>query len=304
MIRTCLGPRAALKMLMDPMGGICMTNDGNAILREITVQHPAAKSLIEIARTQDEEVGDGTTSVIVLAGEIMAAAQQFVEQKMHPTVIIRGFRMALEDMLKVLDDIEVKVDLADHGRVKEVIKSCLATKFLAAYSDLAVDIAFNAVKHVTLEEHGRREIDIKRYVKVEKIPGGRIEDSYVMKGIILNKDVVHPSRMSRRVENPRILLLDCTLEYKKGESMTNVELFKEEDFTRMLKMEEEYIEKVCGEIAKLKPDVVVTEKGISDLAIHFLSKVSLSLIVIYVCEQFKNSLHFFNLGQHHRLTSS
>lgn len=124
MVRTCLGPQAMLKMLMDPMGGIVMTNDGNAILREITVQHPAAKSMIEIARTQDEEVGDGTTSVIVLAGEMLLVAEPFLHQQIHPTVIIRQFREALEEIISLLETkLSVKLDTSDKTRLHEVV-SC------------------------------------------------------------------------------------------------------------------------------------------------------------------------------------
>merc|ERR1719285_462699 len=130
-IRTCLGPKAMLKMLMDPMGGIVMTNDGNAILREIQVQHPAAKSMIEISRTQDEEVGDGTTSVVVLAGEVLQMASQFIEEKIHPTTIIAGYRQALDDMLDMLKNkISIPIDTNSDEEMLKVLKSCLGTKFL------------------------------------------------------------------------------------------------------------------------------------------------------------------------------
>nr|QBH73665.1 chaperonin [Thermobia domestica] len=277
-IRTCLGPQAMLKMLMDPMGGIVMTNDGNAILREITVQHPAGKSMIEIARTQDEEVGDGTTSVIVLAGEMLGVAEQFLEQQMHPTIIIRAYRQALEDMIRLLQDqISVPLDVNNKEKLVEVVKSCVGTKFIGQWADLACTIALDAVKTVYLEESGRKEIDIKRYAKVEKVPGGSIEDSCVLSGVMLNKDVTHP-KMRRYIKNPRIILLDCPLEYKKGESQTNVEILKEEDFTRLLQLEEEYVQKVCEDIIRLKPDVVFTEKGVSDLAQHFLVKAGITAI--------------------------
>lgn len=277
-IRTCLGPQAMLKMLMDPMGGIVMTNDGNAILREITVQHPAAKSMIEIARTQDEEVGDGTTSVIVLAGEILATAEPFLSQGMHPTVIIRAYRQALEDMVAVLNDqISLELDRNDRKKLAEVVKSCVGTKFIGKWSDLACEIALDAVHTVMMDEHGRREIDIKRYAKVEKIPGGSIEDSSVLKGVMVNKDVTHP-KMRRLVKNPRIVLLDCPLEYKKGESQTNIEIMKETDFTKILEMEEENVRKLCEDIIALKPDVVFTEKGVSDLAQHYLVKANISAV--------------------------
>jgi len=277
-VRTCLGPRAMLKMLMDPMGGICMTNDGNAILREITVEHPAAKTMIEIARTQDEEVGDGTTSVIVLAAEVLGVSHQFLEEKMHPTVVIQAYRQALEDAATMLrDNVSTTIDMNDQVAVRKVIQSCVGTKFIAKWSDMACDIALDAVKTVTTEEGGKREIDIKRYAKVEKIPGGAIEDSYVLKGVMFNKDVTHP-KMNRRIENPRILLLDCNLEYKKGESQTNIEILKEEDFSKVLEQEETYIKKICDEIIAFKPTLIITEKGVSDLAQHFFNKAGITAI--------------------------
>merc|ERR1719369_997150 len=157
---------------MDPMGGIVMTNDGNAILREITVQHPAAKTMIEIARTQDEEVGDGTTSVIILAAEVLGVSHQFLEEKMHPTVVIQAYRQALEDAANILrETVATPIDMEDKAAVRKVIQSCVGTKFIAKWSDLACDIAMDAVKTVTMENSGKREIDIKRYAKVEKISG-------------------------------------------------------------------------------------------------------------------------------------
>lgn len=277
-IRTCLGPRAMLKMLMDPMGGIVMTNDGNAILREITVQHPAAKSMIEISRTQDEEVGDGTTSVIILAGEMMSVAEPFLEQQMHPTLIISAYQQAMEDMLAIMKEkFSVKVDINNRSEMMKILKSCVGTKFINKWGDLACQIAYDAVKTVSLEENGRKEIDIKRYAKVEKVPGGIIEDSKVLSGVMLNKDVTHP-KMRRRIENPKILLLDCSLEYKKGESQTNLEINQEQDFARILQMEEEYIQRICEDIIQFKPDLIFTEKGISDLAQHFLLKANITAI--------------------------
>merc|ERR1711936_1090784 len=275
-VRTCLGPRAMLKMLMDPMGGIVMTNDGNAILREITVQHPAAKTMIEIARTQDEEVGDGTTSVIVLASEVLGVSQQFLEDKMHPTLIISAYRQALEDAVKILEDqVAFDVDINDEKAMIKVIQSCIGTKFISRWADLACQIALRAVKTVVMEQDG--EIDTKRYAKIEKIPGGTIEESRVLDGVMFNKDVTHP-KMKRRIENPKILLLDCNLEYKKGESQTNIEIMKEDDFAKILQQEEAYIKKICEDILKFSPDLVITEKGVSDLAQHFLAKAGVTVI--------------------------
>lgn len=276
-IRTCLGPRAMLKMLMDPMGTIVMTSDGNAILREISVSHPAAKSMIEIARTQDEEVGDGTTSVIILAGEMLAVATEFMEQEAHPSVVIGGYVKALEDMLKILEGISKPVDVTNKSEMMNIIATCIGTKAMKKWSDLACTIALDAVSTVALEENGRKEIDIKRYAKVEKIPGGEVEDSRVLRGVMINKDVTH-AKMRRRIEKPRILLLDCSLEYTKGESQTAIEFSKDADFSRMLAIEEEYVKRLCDDIIRFKPDLVFTEKGVSDLAQHFLVKANITAI--------------------------
>ena len=277
-IRSCLGPQAMLKMLMDPMGGIVMTNDGNAILREITVQHPAGKTMIEIARTQDEEVGDGTTSVIILAGEILAHSEPFLEQGLHPTVIIRAYKKALDDIVTILNDqVSVAIDSNNVDELVKVIKSCIGTKFIGQWSELICKIALDAVKTVKNDKFGGSEIDIKRYVNVQKIPGNTIEDSYLLKGVLLNKDVTH-AKMRRCIQNPKIVLLDCPLEYKKGESQTNVEIIKDSDFTKMLELEEESIKKMCQEIIAVEPDLVFTEKGISDLAQHYLLKAGISAV--------------------------
>ncbi|XP_056402909.1 T-complex protein 1 subunit gamma isoform X1 [Hyla sarda] len=276
-IRTCLGPRAMMKMLLDPMGGIVMTNDGNAILREIQVQHPAAKSMIEISRTQDEEVGDGTTSVIILAGEMLSVAEQFLAQQMHPTVVISAYRKALDDMIATLKEISTPVDTSDRKLMLNIINSAINTKAIKLWADLACNIALDAVKTVEFEENGRKEFDIKQYAKVEKIPGGIIEDSCVLRGVMVNKDVTHP-KMRRLIKNPRIILLDCSLEYKKGESQTEIEITREEDFSRILQLEEEYIQQICEDIVRLKPDLLITEKGISDLAQHYLVKANITAI--------------------------
>ncbi|CDH49994.1 t-complex protein 1 subunit gamma [Lichtheimia corymbifera JMRC:FSU:9682] len=278
-IRSSLGPRAMLKMLLDPMGGILLTNDGNAILREIEVSHPAAKSMIELSRTQDEEVGDGTTSVIVLAGEMLAQALPHIQNNIHPIIIISAFKKALEDALQIVEEISVPVDVNSDEEMLSLIKSSIGTKFVSQWSDLMCKLALDSVRTVAMVEEstGRREVDLKRYARVEKIPGGEIEESRVLDGVILNKDVTHP-KMRRRIENPRVVLLDCPLEYKKGESQTNIEITKEADWNRILEIEEEQVKAMCDKIIGLKPDLVFTEKGVSDLAQHYFVKANITAI--------------------------
>ncbi|KAL7546540.1 hypothetical protein ACHAWF_009871 [Thalassiosira exigua] len=284
-----LPPKLEQKMLLDPMGGIVITNDGNCILREVDVSHPTAKSMIELSRAQDEEVGDGTTSVIVLAGEMLVNAEPFVRTNVHPTVVVRGYNYALQEALEVCEKLALTVDVKDSERMRALVQSCIGTKFSSRWNDVMIDMALKAVLTVARETPcapssgatsrdayaQKMEVDIKRYAKVEKIPGGEISDCAVLSGVMFNKDVTH-SKMRRRIENPRILLLDSPLEYKKGESQTNVEITDEEDWNALLKMEEEYVENMCMEIIAFKPDVVITEKGVSDLAQHYFAKANIT----------------------------
>ena len=280
-----------LKMILDPMGGILLTNDGHAILREIDVAHPAAKSMIELSRTQDEEVGDGTTSVIILAGEILAYSLPLLERNIHPVVIIRAYKAALNLGLEVISKISTKVNISSESEMLALIKTSIGTKFSSRWSDLMCRLALDAVRTVAVTAEAEngivgggkdaavdiKTVDIKRYARVEKVPGGEIEDSRVIRGVMINKDVTHP-KMRRRIDNPRIVLLDCPLEYKKGESQTNIEIQKEEDWNRVLEIEEEQIKSMCEKIIEFKPDLVFTEKGVSDLAQHYLLKANITAI--------------------------
>lgn len=276
-IRTTLGPRAMLKMILDAMGNIVLTNDGNAILREIDVSHPAAKSMIELSRTQDEEVGDGTTSVTVLAGEILSLCESFINRNIHPTVIVSALFRALEDAVSAAEELAVTVDVNDDVQVRQLIRSCIATKFVTRHDDLIVDIAYEAVNVVRTNVDGKVVMDIKNFAKVEKIPGGDLSDCKVLDGVMFNKDVTSAA-MRRRIENPRIIMLDCPLEYRKAESTTNVEITDEKDWKRLLEIEEEYIMGICTRLLQFKPDLVITEKGCSDLALHILSRKNVSVI--------------------------
>ena len=158
-----------LKMLMDPIGGIVMTNDGNAILREIDVTHPAAKSMIELARAQDEEVGDGTTSVIILAGEMLAVSEPFLLKEIHPTIIVNSFYRALEDALKIAEELTIKIDVENKIEFSNVLKGCLGTKFASKWEDMLSDLAYKAVRIVHNKESVNFDCDIKKFAKVEKV---------------------------------------------------------------------------------------------------------------------------------------
>ncbi|KAF8167099.1 chaperonin Cpn60/TCP-1 family [Crassisporium funariophilum] len=276
-IRTCLGPKAMLKMILDPMGGILLTNDGNAILREIDVAHPAAKNMIELSRTQDEECGDGTTSVIILAGEILAQSLSQLERDIHPVVIISAYNKALKEALEIVKRISIPIDVNNDEEMLALIKTSIGTKFVVRWSDLMCKLALQAVRTVAQDEDGMKTVDIKRYARVEKVPGGEIEQSKVLNGVMVNKDITHPN-MRRRIENPRIILLDCPLEYKKGESQTNMEFSKVTDWAGAQDMEEQQIKDLCAKLLEFKPDLIITEKGVSDLAQHVFEQNNVSAI--------------------------
>jgi len=283
-------------MLLSPIGGMAITNDGHCILREVDVSHPAAKSMIELASTQSQ-IGDGTTTVIVLSGELLTLSEPLLTiHNMHPIVIIRGYNLAMMEALKVCEGMakDVQLEQLEGNKVlNELVSTCLNTKFSNRWKSLMVKLALKSIqivkkesvtenitsqsilKHRHVYNNVHHQVDIKRYVKVEKIPGATVEDSMVLHGIMIQKDLTHSS-MRRKIKNPRILLLDCPLEYKKGESQTNVEITTEDDWTTLLRMEEEYVENICMEIIAFNPDIVITEKGVSDLAQHYLQKANIT----------------------------
>jgi T-complex protein 1 subunit gamma len=279
LINSCIGPNAMLKLLISPMGGAMLTNDGNAILREIDVVHPAARHMLELARAQDEEVGDGTTSVIILTAEMLTLAQPVLERQVHPLKIVKGFTLALNDALEFIDKVAVNIDTENREQMLGVIRTCLGTKMTQSHDMLMCDLALAAVKRVYRVDSntGRKEIDVKRYAKIEKIPGGSIEESVVLDGVMFNKDHVH-QKMRRRIEKPRILLLDTALEYTKAATNINVEVSKDADWDELLKQEEDFLRRQAKAIIALKPDVVITEKGVSDISAHFLMKANITVI--------------------------
>jgi len=231
-----------------------------------------------LARTQDEEVGDGATTVIVLAGEMLKVSLPFFERNIHPTIICQGYMRALEDALKIMEEIAIEVDPDDTVLLDQIVDAAVGTKFSSRYGSIIRSLAIEATKCVaSLNEDGVMDVDIKRYARIEKIAGGDLEDSQVLNGCMINKDVLH-HKMPRVIVKPRVLLLDCPMEYKKGESQTNVEITNEEDFAKLLEIEENFIREQCETIISFKPTVVITEKGVSDLAIHYLVKAGITAI--------------------------
>lgn len=189
-----------------------------------------------------------SSSIFCFAGgEILSIAEPLLERNFHPTVIVRGFLRALQTALDTCNKISRTIDVNNSAEMREIVTSAIGTKFSSRWGDQMVDIAIKAVKKVVTKRGDYTEVDVKRYVRIEKIPGGELSECQVLDGVMFNKDVTH-AKMRRRIENPRILLLDCPLEYKKGESTTNVEIMNEEDFNSLLRQEEEYVEQICANV--------------------------------------------------------
>lgn len=273
-MKTCLGPRAMQKMLLTKINSIELTNDGNSILREMDVSHPSARCLIELAQTQDDECGDGTTTVLVLAADLLDRMVPLLKQT-HPIHVCRQISAAKDICLKQLDEISVS---AKEDGLLEIIKAGVATKLCTILKIPIPELAFKAATLINKkdEEGANKRIDIKSDVKVEKIVGS-FEESEVIEGIIIEKDLIH-SQMRRNIENPKILVIDCPLEYRKGESVTNMELSDKDAFTRALQIEEEHVRKLCMGIVDSGADVVISEKGISDLALSILCEHNITAI--------------------------
>lgn len=221
-----------------------------------------------------------------IAGEMLAQALPQLERNIHPVVIISAFKRALADALAIVEEVSTPVDIDNDDEMYKLIQSSIGTKFVSRWSKLMCDLALKAVRTVSFDAGGgKQEVDIKRYARIEKIPGGQIEDSEVIDGVMVNKDITHP-KMRRRIENPRIVLLDCPLEYKKGESQTNIELTKEDDWNRILQIEEEQVKHMCDAVLALKPDVVITEKGVSGRFILPFCMRQLSNIILDLAQHF------------------
>lgn len=269
-VRSSLGPKGMDKMLVDSFGDVTITNDGATILDEMDVQHPAAKMLVEVAKTQDDEVGDGTTTAVVLTAELLGKAEQLLDKDVHPTVVVDGYRIAAEKALEYLEDIAIKVDPKDKSMLKKVASVAVATKMLAEYKDQVSDLAMRAVLQVAEEDGKGYKVDIDD-IKVEKKPGESLSETTLIQGLLLDKEVVHPG-MPKRIENAKIAVLSCPLEVEKTEFDAKLNIKNPEQMKAFLDEEEKILRGMVDKIASAGADVVICEKGIDDVAQHFLAK--------------------------------
>ncbi len=269
-VRSTLGPRGMDKMLVDSLGDVVITNDGVTILKEIDVEHPAAKMMVEVAKTQDTEVGDGTTTAVVLAGELLKNAEALLEQNVHPTVIAAGYRHAAEKAKEILEEIAKPISIDDEETLKEIAATALSSKSASMAKDLLSDIAVKAVKKVAENIDGRMVVDMDS-IQIVKKQGGAIDDTQLIDGMIIDKEKVHPG-MPSRVKDAKIALINMALEVKKPEIDANIQI-KDPAMVRAFLDEEEKILK--GMVEKIKAsgaNVVLCQKGIDDMAQHFLAK--------------------------------
>jgi len=275
-VRTSLGPMGMDKMLVDQFGDVVITNDGATILKEIDVQHPAAKMMVEVAKTQDSEVGDGTTTSVILAGELLKRAKKLIDQKIHPTVITEGFRKASEKAIEILYGMSVKSGIEDEKGLKNAAMTCMSSKIVSESREMLAEMCVDAIKAVAEQVDGKWVADIEK-VQIQKKEGESIDDTGLIKGIILDKEVVSPG-MPKLVKDAKILLLQSAIEIEKTEFDTKLQITSPEQIQQFLDEEERMLRDMVQNIIKSNANVVICQKGIDDMAQHFLSKAGIMAI--------------------------
>ncbi|MGB9777847.1 MAG: thermosome subunit beta [Candidatus Bathyarchaeales archaeon] len=269
-VKSSLGPKGMDKMLVDSFGDTTITSDGRTILDEMDIQHPAAKMMVEVAKTQDNEAGDGTTTAVILAGELLNKAEELIGKNVHPTIIIDGYKKASEKALEVLEKIAMPTGSNREEYLKKVAMTSMASKLVAEHREYLAELAVKAVLEVAEKENGKYKVDIDD-IKVEKKPGESLRDTKLIQGIVLDKEVVH-SGMPKRVENAKIALLDTALEIEKTEFDAKINIESPEQMDAFLKQEEEMLRQMVEKIEAVGANVVLCQKGIDDMAQHFLAR--------------------------------
>ena len=269
-VRSTLGPRGMDKMLVDSMGDVVITNDGVTILKEIDVEHPAAKMLVEVAKTQDEETGDGTTTAVILTGELLKKAVDLIDANVHPTIITAGYRLAAIKALEVLETVAMKIDIKDRQTLREIAMTSMMSKSVVGSREHMADVAVDAVIKVAEKTDGKYVVDTDN-IQVVKKQGGSMQDTEMIEGIIVDKEPVHPA-MPKKVAKARIMLLDAALEIKKTEIDAKIEITDPSQMQAFLHEEERMLRDMVEKIKKSGANVVFCQKGIDDLVQHFLSK--------------------------------
>ncbi|MDC0556672.1 thermosome subunit alpha [Candidatus Poseidoniaceae archaeon] len=274
-VRSTLGPKGMDKMLVDSMGDVVITNDGATILKEMDIEHPAAKMIIEVAKTQEQHCYDGTTSAVVLSGELLKRSEDLIEQNVHPTVICEGFRLAAEKAVGCLESHGISTK-NDDAVLMEVAKTSLTGKSAGAVKSFLADICVRAVNSVGTIEDGERMVDLSD-IKVEKRQGGSIKDSSLVDGIILDKERVHAG-MPRSISGAKIALINSAIEVKKTEVDAKIQITDPSMLASFLEEEENYIRGLVEKIQASGANAIICQKGIDDLAQHYMSKAGIFAI--------------------------
>ena len=274
-VRSTLGPKGMDKMLVDSMGDVVITNDGATILKEMDIEHPAAKMIIEVAKTQEQHCYDGTTSAVVLSGELLKRSEDLIEQNVHPTVICEGFRLAAEKAISLLDGHGISTNDND-AILLEVAKTSLTGKSAGAVKSFMADICVRAVNAVGVVDEGERIVDLSD-IKVEKRQGGSIKDSTLIDGILLDKERVHAG-MPRSINDAKIALINSAVEVKKTEVDAKIQITDPNQLASFLAEEENYIRGLVEKITASGANVLICQKGIDELAQHYLSKAGVFTI--------------------------
>lgn len=276
-VRTTLGPKGMDKMLVDSLGDVVITNDGATILKEMDIESPAAKMMVEVAKTVDAEAGDGTTTAVVFGGELLKKAEDLLEQELHPSVIALGYSLASEQAIKVLDSIAIDIAIDDEEELKKVAETAITGKSAEASREFLAEIAIKAVKAITEEDSkGKKVVDVDN-ISVEKKVGGRISETKLVQGLALDKEVVHPG-MPRKIKNAKIALINASLEVKKTEMSAEVKIRTSDQLKSFLAEEEGVMRRLAERIKESGANVVICQKGIDDVVQHHLAKEGIMAI--------------------------
>jgi thermosome len=275
-VRTSLGPRGMDKMLVDSLGDVTITNDGATILKELDVQHPAAKMMVEISKATDNEVGDGTTSTVVIAGSLLEKAEELITKNVHPTVVVEGFRKASQKVIETFREIATKVDPNDKAFLNKVARTAMASKMVAADSKDLSDMVVDAVLAVAEKSSDQYKVDVDN-IKVEKKAGGSISDTKFVHGIILDKEVVHGG-MPKRIENAKIAVINNPLEIEKTEFDAKININSPDQMQQFMNEENHMLKAMVDKVVAAGANVLLCQKGIDDIAQHYLAKAGIMAV--------------------------
>ena len=278
-VKTTLGPKGMDKMLVSDLGDVVITNDGATILQEMNVEHPVAKIMVNIAKTQDKEVGDGTTSVVILAGELLKGAGDLLDQGIHPTTIIRGYKMASEKASTIVSEYARKVNVEDDKILEKIAMVSMGSKNVGDEQTklLLSRMVIKAVRQVMEKEASGKVVVDHDFIKVEKKAGGSVSETEFINGVLVDKEVAHPG-MPKSAANAKIALLDLAFEIEKTETDARIEITSPEQMQSFLQQEERILREMAEKVKKSGATVVFTQKGIDDVAQHFMAKMGIMAI--------------------------